>query len=33
MQLNEIEYGKVHKKPMGVVYSATSLGDNIKNES
>jgi hypothetical protein len=30
--VNEIEYGKVHKKPMGVVYTATSLGDTIKNE-
>ena len=30
--INEIEYGKVNKTPMGVVYTATSLGDSIKNE-
>jgi len=30
--VNEIEYGKVDKKPMGVIYTSTCLGDNIKNE-
>ena len=30
--VNEIEYGKVNKKPMGVVFTATSLGGTIKNE-
>ena len=30
--VDEIEYGKVNKKPMGVVFTASSLGNIIKSQ-